>query len=124
MTPTSGRESWRTSRKDDRFAVGARFPWTTLRPTLMSTQSVLDAVRRVEEAPLKDLVGVSVDDVEAQMDHLLEPEIDSASLYRRWGKQPGGVCDAQVPPRIPARRHLPPQHPKRRQDSEDPLLIC
>jgi hypothetical protein len=35
---------------------------------------VLDAVRRVEEAPLKDLVGVSVDDVEAQMDHLLDDD--------------------------------------------------
>ena len=50
----------------------------------MTAQSVLDAVRRVEEAPLKDLVGVSVEDVEAQMDTLLEPQIDCASLYRRW----------------------------------------
>jgi hypothetical protein len=57
---------------------------TTLTPTSMTAQSVLDAVRRVEEAPLADLVGVSVDDVEAQMDHLLGPEIDTASLYRRW----------------------------------------
>ena len=59
----------------------------------MGAQSVLDAVRRVEEAPLRDLVGVSMDDVEAQMDHLLEPEIDSASLYRRWEKQQWAVSD-------------------------------
>jgi ribonucleoside-diphosphate reductase beta chain len=59
----------------------------------MSAQSVLDAVRRVEEAPLRDLVGVSVDDVEAQMDHLLRPEIDCASLYRRWEKQQWAVAD-------------------------------
>jgi len=59
----------------------------------MSAQSVLDAVRRVEEAPLKELVGVSVDDVEAQMDHLLRPEIDCASLYRRWERQQWAVSD-------------------------------
>src|SRR6266851_765278 len=59
----------------------------------MTAQSVLDAVRRVEEAPLADLVGVSVDDVEAQMDHLLEPEIDTASLYRRWERQQWAVSD-------------------------------
>ena len=64
----------------------------------MSTQSVLDAVRRVEEAPLKDLVGVSVDDVEAQMDHLLEPQIDSASLYRRWEQQQWAVSDLDFTP--------------------------
>src|SRR5438128_5151433 len=59
----------------------------------MTAQSVLDAVRRVEEAPLKDLVGVSMEDVEAQMDTLLEPEIDSASLYRRWERQQWAVSD-------------------------------
>src|SRR4029077_10095227 len=59
----------------------------------MTAQSVLDAVRRVEEAPLMDLVGVSMDDVEAQMDHLLEPEVDSASLYRRWERQQWAVSD-------------------------------
>jgi ribonucleoside-diphosphate reductase beta chain len=59
----------------------------------MSAQSVLDAIRRVEEAPLADLVGVSEDDVQAQMDHLLEPDIDSASLYRRWERQQWAVSD-------------------------------
>lgn len=59
----------------------------------MTAQSVLEAVRRVEEAPLMDLVAVTVDDVEAQMDHLLGPEIDSASLYRRWERQQWAVSD-------------------------------
>lgn len=59
----------------------------------MTAQSVLDAVRRVEEAPLKDLVGVSVEDVEAQMDTLLEPEVDCASLYRRWERQQWAVSE-------------------------------
>ena len=73
----------------------------------MSTQSVLDAVRRVEEAPLKDLVGVSVDDVEAQMDHLLEPEIDSASLYRRWERQHWAVADLDFAADIQHWQNLP-----------------
>jgi ribonucleoside-diphosphate reductase beta chain len=59
----------------------------------MTAQSVLDAIRRVEEAPLTDLVRVSEDDVQAQMDHLLEPGIDTASLYRRWEKQQWAVSD-------------------------------
>ena len=59
----------------------------------MSGQSVLDAIRRVEEAPLADLVRVSEDDVQAQMDHLLEPGIDSAALYRRWERQQWAVSD-------------------------------
>ena len=59
----------------------------------MGADSVLDAVRRVEEAPLVDLVGVSIDDVMAQMDHLLEPDVDSASLYRRWERQQWAVSD-------------------------------
>src|SRR5260370_24066771 len=59
----------------------------------MSAQSVLDAIRRVEDAPLADLVRVSEDEVQAQMDHLLEPGVDSASLYRRWEKQQWAVSD-------------------------------
>ena len=68
---------------------------------------MLDAVRRVEEAPLKDLVGVSVDDVEAQMDHLLEPEIDSASLYRRWERQHWAVADLDFAADIQHWQNLP-----------------
>lgn len=59
----------------------------------MTAESVLEAVRRVEEAPLNELVAVSVDDVETQMDHLLDPEIDSASLYRRWERQQWAVSE-------------------------------
>lgn len=57
----------------------------------MRSEATLEAIRRVEEAPLQDLVAVSVDDVEAQMDHLLEPGIDSASLYGRWERQQWAV---------------------------------
>src|SRR4030088_3188100 len=73
----------------------------------MTTQSVLDAIRRVEEAPLKELVGVSVDDVEAQMDHLLEPEIDSASLYRRWERQQWAVADLDFTADVQHWQNLP-----------------
>jgi ribonucleoside-diphosphate reductase beta chain len=59
----------------------------------MAAESLVEAVRRVEEAPLTDLVGVSVDDVQAQMDSLLEPDVDSASLYRRWERQQWAVSD-------------------------------
>ena len=59
----------------------------------MTAKSVLEAVRRVEEAPLKELVSVSIEDVETQMEHLLEPEVDSASLYRRWETQQWAVSD-------------------------------
>jgi ribonucleoside-diphosphate reductase beta chain len=52
-----------------------------------------DAVRRVEQAPLSELVAVTVDDVEAHMDYLLEPDTDSASLYRRWEQQHWAVSD-------------------------------
>src|SRR5260370_17690342 len=59
----------------------------------MSAESVVGGGRRVEEAVRADLVRVSEDDVQAQMDHLLEPGIDSASLYRRWEKQQWAVSD-------------------------------
>ena len=59
----------------------------------MTLDSTLEAVRRVEDAPLGELVAVSVDDVEAQMDYLLQPAIDSESLYRRWERQQWAVSD-------------------------------
>jgi len=62
----------------------------------MTGESSLDAVRRVEEAPLRDLVAVTVDQVEAQMDRLLEPDTDSASLYRRWETQQWAVSDLDL----------------------------
>jgi ribonucleoside-diphosphate reductase beta chain len=73
----------------------------------MGVESVLEAVRRVEEAPLRDLVGITVDDVEAQMDHLLEPEIDVASLYRRWEKQQWAVADLDFAKDIQDWQNLP-----------------
>jgi ribonucleoside-diphosphate reductase beta chain len=62
----------------------------------MTGESSLEAVRRVEEAPLEDLVSVTVDQVEAQMDRLLEPDTDSASLYRRWERQQWAVSDLDL----------------------------
>jgi len=54
---------------------------------------VLETVRKVEEAPLRDLVRVSIDEVQVQMDSYMDPEIDSSSLYRRWEKQQWAVAD-------------------------------
>ena len=50
-----------------------------------------DGVRLVEEARLDQLGAVPMDDVEAQMDRLLEPDVDAASLYRRWERQQWAV---------------------------------
>ena len=59
----------------------------------MSSISVLEVVRKVEEAPLEELVQVSIDEVQVQMDSYLDPEVDSAALYRRWEKQQWAVAD-------------------------------
>src|SRR5258708_31555868 len=53
-------------------------------------------VRRVEEALLPELVDVSVDDVQAQMDSYLHPAMDPMSLYRRWEKQQWAVHDLDL----------------------------
>ncbi|HSR24126.1 MAG TPA: ribonucleotide-diphosphate reductase subunit beta [Candidatus Eisenbacteria bacterium] len=55
--------------------------------------TVLEIVRRVEDAPLQDLVRVSMDEVQVQMDSYLAPDIDATSLYRRWEKQQWAVAD-------------------------------
>lgn len=52
-----------------------------------------DAVRRVESADLEGLGSVSVKDVEAQMDRLLDVDVDLSSLYRRWERQQWAVSD-------------------------------
>ena len=62
----------------------------------MTGESSLEAVRRVDEAPLAELVSVTADQVEAQMDRLLEPDTDSASLYRRWEQQQWAVSDLDL----------------------------
>jgi ribonucleoside-diphosphate reductase beta chain len=59
----------------------------------MDTQTELDIVRRVEAAPLRELVSIDIDDVVVQMDHLLNPEMDSAGFYRRWETQQWAVSD-------------------------------
>ncbi|MBJ7611692.1 MAG: hypothetical protein JF924_05150 [Candidatus Dormibacteraeota bacterium] len=59
----------------------------------MSQEAPSEVVRKVEESPLEDLLRVSIDEVQVQMDSYLEPEIDSASLYRRWEKQQWAVSD-------------------------------
>ncbi len=69
--------------------------------------ATIDAVRRVEEAPLLELVSVSVADVEAQMDSLLQPAVDSASLYRRWERQQWAVGDLDFTKDAEDWRNLP-----------------
>jgi len=59
----------------------------------MQQSSTNEVVRRVEEAPLQDLVRVSIDEVQVQMDSYLDPQMDSSSLYRRWEKQQWAVSD-------------------------------
>ncbi|HET9782871.1 MAG TPA: ribonucleotide-diphosphate reductase subunit beta [Candidatus Dormibacteraeota bacterium] len=52
-----------------------------------------EAVRRVEDAGLEELAAVSVGDVEAHMDRLLDADVDSSSLYQRWERQQWAVSD-------------------------------
>jgi ribonucleoside-diphosphate reductase beta chain len=59
----------------------------------MSREALSEVVRKVEESPLEDLLRVSIDEVQVQMDSYLEPEVDPASLYRRWEKQQWAVSD-------------------------------
>jgi len=64
----------------------------------MVQDPVQEIVRRVEEAPLQELVRVSIDEVQVQMDSYLDPEMDSSSLYRRWEKQQWAVADLDFSP--------------------------
>ena len=57
----------------------------------MADAATLEAIRRVEEAPLDQLVTIPFEDVQAQMDALLGPENDAASFYRRWETQQWAV---------------------------------
>jgi ribonucleoside-diphosphate reductase beta chain len=59
----------------------------------MTDSATLEAIRRVEDTPLNQLVNVSIEDVQTQMDALLAPENDSASFYRRWETQQWAVSD-------------------------------
>jgi len=64
----------------------------------MVQDPVQEIVRRVEDAPLQDLLRVSIDEVQVQMDSYLDPEMDSSSLYRRWEKQQWAVADLDFTP--------------------------
>lgn len=59
----------------------------------MDDPSISEAVRRVEQTPLRELVNVSVDDVTTQMDALLDSDLDSRSFYHRWETQQWAVSD-------------------------------
>jgi ribonucleoside-diphosphate reductase beta chain len=60
----------------------------------MSQQTaVAEIVRKVEESPLEDLVSVSIDEVQVQLDSYLDPSLDASALYRRWEKQQWAVAD-------------------------------
>src|SRR5438093_5446481 len=59
----------------------------------MSEIPAADVVRRVEEAPLGDLVRISIEEVQVQMDSYLDTEMDASSFYRRWEKQQWAVQD-------------------------------
>ena len=74
----------------------------------MTTESSLEATRRVDNAPLKGLASVTVDDVEAHMDRLLEPDTDAASLYRRWEQQQWAVSDLDFSQDSTDWENLPP----------------
>src|SRR2546430_7308719 len=59
----------------------------------MSEPTAAEVVRRVEDAPLSDLVRISIDEVQVQMDSYLDTEMDATSFYRRWEKQQWAVQD-------------------------------
>ena len=59
----------------------------------MSDSDTLEAIRRVEETPLRELVNVTVEDVAIQMDSLLDPGLDSSTFYHRWETQQWAVSD-------------------------------
>src|SRR5207253_7461467 len=59
----------------------------------MGETTAADVVRRVEEAPLGDLVRISIEEVQVQMDSYLDTEMDATSFYRRWEKQQWAVQD-------------------------------
>ena len=60
--------------------------------------SVQEIVRKVEDAPLQDLLRISMDEVQVQMDSYLAADMDSTSLYRRWEKQQWAVADLDFGP--------------------------
>jgi hypothetical protein len=88
----------------------------------MTADSTLEADRRVENAPLGELVAVGVDDVEAQMDHLLQPAIDSASLYRCWERQQWTISNLDFTRDASDWQTLPPPRVQCDEAHDDALL--
>jgi ribonucleoside-diphosphate reductase beta chain len=66
----------------------------------MGPEALSEVVRKVEDSPLEDLLSVSIDEVQVQMDSYLDPQVDSASLYRRWEKQQWAVSDLDFRPDV------------------------
>ncbi len=64
----------------------------------MTDSATLERIRRVEETPLQDLVAVSLDDIEVQMDHLLGPQTTIDALYTRWETQQWAVSELDLEP--------------------------
>ena len=74
----------------------------------MSDAATLEAIRRVEQTPLRELVNVSVEDVTTQMDSLLDPSLDSASFYHRWETQQWAVSDLDFSKDVVDWANIPP----------------
>jgi ribonucleoside-diphosphate reductase beta chain len=64
-----------------------------MKKTVATASSIQEIVRRVEDAPLRELVSVDMDDVQVVMDQLIQPEVTYASLYKRWERQQWAVSD-------------------------------
>jgi ribonucleoside-diphosphate reductase beta chain len=56
-------------------------------------RAIEDIVREVEDADVKGLERVDVEDVYQQMDHLLQARPSPMALYNRWEKQQWAVAD-------------------------------
>lgn len=62
----------------------------------MNDSTIEAAATRVEQAPLAELVSISVDDLQAQLDSYLDTRVDPRSLYRRWEDQHWSVFDLDL----------------------------
>ena len=57
------------------------------------SRGIDEIVRGVEEADVKTLEGVDIEDVYQQMDHLMQVRPSPMDLYNRWEKQQWAVAD-------------------------------
>jgi ribonucleoside-diphosphate reductase beta chain len=56
-------------------------------------RAIEDIVREVDEADVKGLEKIEIDDVYKQMDHMLQARPSPLDLYNRWEKQQWAVAD-------------------------------